>query len=47
MLSYVENHSKQRQTTKVINLYNDLHRFDVKTSKNDELRRKTFKTTQN
>ena len=27
--------------------YNELHRFDVKTSKNDELRRKTFKTTQN
>ena len=24
-----------------------MHRFDVKTSKNDELRRKTFKTTQN
>ena len=27
--------------------YTELHRFDVKTSKNDELRRKTFKTTQN
>ena len=27
--------------------YNELHRFDVKTSKNDELRRKTFKTTHN
>ena len=26
---------------------NDLHRFDVKTIKNVELRRKTFKTTQN
>ena len=26
---------------------NDLHRFHVKTIKNDELRRKTFKTTQN
>ena len=26
--------------------YTELHRFDVKTSKNDELRRKTFKTTQ-
>ena len=32
--------SKQRKTTKAIKL-------DVKTSKNDELRRKTFKTTQN
>ena len=32
--------SKQRWTTKVIKL-------DVKTSKNVELRRKTFKTTQN
>ena len=28
----------------MINLYKYLHRFDVKTSKNDELRRKTFKT---
>ena len=27
--------------------YNGLHRFDVKTIKNVELRRKTFKTTQN
>ena len=27
--------------------YNVLHRFDVKTIKNVELRRKTFKTTQN
>ena len=27
--------------------YNELHRFDVKTIKNFELRRKTFKTTQN
>ena len=27
--------------------YNELHRFDVKTIKNVELRRKTFKTTQN
>ena len=26
---------------------NDLHRFDVKTIKNVQLRRKTFKTTQN
>ena len=37
---------QNRKTTKVIN-YNELHRFDVKTIKNDELRRKTFKTTQN
>ena len=27
--------------------YNELHRFDVQTIKNVELRRKTFKTTQN
>ena len=27
--------------------YNELHRFDVKTIKNVELHRKTFKTTQN
>ena len=27
--------------------YNELHRFDVKTIKNVEVRRKTFKTTQN
>ena len=27
--------------------YNELHRFDIKTIKNVELRRKTFKTTQN
>ena len=27
--------------------YNELHRFDVKTIRNVELRRKTFKTTQN
>ena len=27
--------------------YNEMHRFDVKTIKNVELRRKTFKTTQN
>ena len=69
MLSYVAKHSKQRKTTKPINLqwiasigcqndqnkaklqmwskFNDLHRFDVKTITNVELRRKTFKTTQN
>ena len=78
-LSYVPKHSKQRKTTKPIELkciasiwrqndlkswvtsqniqnnaklqnwwnYNVLHRFDVKTIKNVELRRKTFKTTQN
>ena len=67
MLSYVAKHSKQRKTTKPINLqwiasigcqndqnkaklqmwskFNDLHRFDVKTIKNVELCRKTFKTT--
>ena len=66
MLSYVANHSKQRQTTKVIKKqwlasiwcqndqrnaklwkwsnYNELHRFDVQTIKNVELRRRTFKT---
>ena len=38
--------SKQRETTKRSN-YNELHRFDVITIKNVELRRKTFKTTQN
>ena len=68
MLSYVANHSKQRQTTKVIKKqwlasiwcqndqsnaklwtwsnYNELHRFDVQTIKNVELRRRTFKTAE-
>ena len=36
---------KQRKTTKVIKL-RELHRFDVKTIKNVELRPKPFKTTQ-
>ena len=35
-----------RKTTKVIKLQ-WLHRFDIKTIKNVEIRRKTFKTTQN
>ena len=39
----IQNNAKLQKWSK----YNDLHRFDVKTSKNDELRRKTFKTTQN
>ena len=43
MLSYVAKHSKQRKTTKWSNY--ELHRFDV--IKNVEIRRKTFKTTQN
>ena len=38
--------SKQRKTTKRSN-YNELHRFDVITIKNVELRRNAFKTTQN
>ena len=40
MLSYVAKHSKQRKTTKAI-------KFDFKKSKNDDLRRKTFKATLN
>ena len=40
MLSYVSNYSKHRKTTKV-------HRFDVKTIKNVELRPKPFQTQQN
>ena len=46
MLSYVENIQNNAKLQKW-SKYNDLHRFYVKTSKNDELRRKTFKTTQN
>ena len=38
--------SKQLKTTKRSN-YNELHRFDVITIKNVELRRNAFKTTQN
>ena len=45
-VEYVAKHSKQHKTTKRSN-YDNLHRFDVKTIKNVELRRKTFKTTQN
>ena len=40
MLSYVAKLQKWSN-------YNALHRFDIKTIKNVELRRKTFKTTQN
>ena len=39
----VQNKAKLQKWSKS----NDLHRFDVKTIKNVELRRKTFKTTQN
>ena len=46
MLSYVAKHSKQRKTTKVIKLQ-WIASIDVKTIKNVELRRKTFKPTQN
>ena len=42
LLSYVEKHSKLRKTTKWSN-YSALHRFDVKTIKNVEVRRKTTK----
>ena len=45
MFCYVGNHWKQRKSKKVIK-YNELHRFDVKTIKNVELRPKPFKTTQ-
>ena len=43
MLSYVPNHSKQRKLQR-LSKYNDLHRFDVKTIKNVELRPKPFRT---
>ena len=39
----IQNYAKLRKWSN----YNELHRFDVKTIYNDELRRKTFKTTQN
>ena len=39
----IQNNAKLRKWSN----YNELHRFDVKTIKNVELRRKTFKTTQN
>ena len=43
MLSYVAKHSKNAKLRKW-STYTELHRFDVKTSKNVELRRKPFKT---
>ena len=46
MLSYVPNHSKQAKLQKWSN-YDELHRFDVKTIKNVELRPKPFQTQQN
>ena len=46
MLSYVAKHSKQRKTTKSIKIQ-WLASIWFKTIKNFELRRKTFKTTQN
>ena len=46
MLRYVAKHSKQRKTTKWSN-YSALHRFDVKTIRNVQWRRKIFKTMQN
>ena len=46
MLSYVAKHSKQRKTTKLIKLQ-WIASIWIKTIKNVELRRKTFKTTQN
>ena len=46
MLRYVTKHSKQRKTTKWSN-YSALHRFDVKTIRNVQWRRKIFKTMQN
>ena len=39
----IQNYAKLRKWSN----YNDLHRFDVKTIYNDELRRKPFKTTLN
>ena len=39
----IQNNAKLRKWSN----YNELHRFDVKTIKNVELCRKTFKTTQN
>ena len=39
----IQNYAKLRKWSN----YNELHRFDVKTIYNDELRHKTFKTTQN
>ena len=50
MLSYVAKHSKQRKTTKVIKLQwiaSICQNIKTKVIKNVELRRETFKTTQN
>ena len=46
MLSYVPNHSKHSKTTKWSNC-DELHRFDVKTINNVELRPKPFEIQQN
>ena len=46
MLRFVAKHSKESKLQKY-QITMNLHRFDVKTIKNVELRRKTFKTTQN
>ena len=43
MSQNIRNNAKLQKWSK----YNDLHRFDVKTIYNVEVRRKTFKTTQN
>ena len=45
-IDWMSKQSKQAKLQKW-SISNDLHRFHVKTIKNDELRRKTFKTTQN
>ena len=39
----IQNYAKLRKSSN----YNELHRFDVKTIKNVEVRRKTFNTTEN
>ena len=39
----IQNYAKLRKWSN----YNELHRFDIKMVYNDELRRKTFKNTQN
>ena len=44
-IDFISNRSKQLKLQKR-SIYNELHRFDVITIKNVELRRKTFKTTQ-
>ena len=45
-IDFISNRSKQLKLQKRSN-YNELHRFDVITIKNVELRRNAFKTTQN